>query len=102
MRRQLTARSPKEIPVSELAILAALVLGATALSSAAAAVLIGHLKPTELLRDDRRPWDSALRGCVPRRVERVRYAAPSPTPEENSIGVDRDRCTVGRLPASRR
>ena len=41
-----------EIPTSELAILAGLVLGATALSSAAAAILIGRLKPTELLRDE--------------------------------------------------
>ena len=41
-----------QIPTSELAILAGLVLGATALSSAAAAILIGRLKPTELLRDE--------------------------------------------------
>jgi putative ABC transport system permease protein len=36
----------------DLAILTALVLGATALSSAAGAILIGRLKPTELLRDE--------------------------------------------------
>jgi len=41
-----------QIPASELAILAGLVLGATALSSTAAAILIGRLKPTELLRDE--------------------------------------------------
>lgn len=40
------------VPVAELAVLAALVLCATALSSAAAAFQIGRLKPTELLRDE--------------------------------------------------
>lgn len=40
------------IPVLELLVLAALVLLATVLSSAAAALIIGRLKPTELLRDD--------------------------------------------------
>lgn len=41
-----------EVPAPELAVLAALVLGAAALSSVAAAILIGRLKPTELLRDE--------------------------------------------------
>jgi putative ABC transport system permease protein len=40
------------VPVAELAVLAALVLCATALSSAAAAFQIGRLKPTDLLRDE--------------------------------------------------
>ncbi|TFD71291.1 FtsX-like permease family protein [Cryobacterium gelidum] len=40
------------VPKAELAVLAALVLCATALSSAAAAFQIGRLKPTELLRDE--------------------------------------------------
>ncbi|MGH2594636.1 MAG: FtsX-like permease family protein [Actinomycetota bacterium] len=43
---------PVAIPVPELAVLAALVLGAAVLSSVAGAILIGRLKPTELLRDD--------------------------------------------------
>lgn len=42
---------PLQIPASELAILAGLVLSAAAISSAAAAAMIGRLKPTELLRD---------------------------------------------------
>ena len=52
LRPIFTLPPPLEVPVSELAVLAALVLGATALSSAAAARLIGRLKPTELLRDE--------------------------------------------------
>jgi ABC-type lipoprotein release transport system permease subunit len=43
---------PLETPVPELVTLAALVAGATALSSVAATVLIARLKPTELLRDE--------------------------------------------------
>jgi putative ABC transport system permease protein len=41
-----------QVAPPDLAVLTALVLGATALSSAAAAILIGRLKPTELLRDE--------------------------------------------------
>lgn len=41
-----------QVPTFELTILAVLVLGASALSSAAGAMLIGRLKPTELLRDE--------------------------------------------------
>lgn len=52
LRPIFTLPPPLHVPISELAILAALVFGATALSSAAAALLIGHLKPTELLRDE--------------------------------------------------
>lgn len=52
LRPIFTLPPPLEIPVPELAILAALVLGATVLSSASAALLIGRLKPTELLRDE--------------------------------------------------
>lgn len=51
LRPIFTPPPPLHVPVFELAILAALVLGATALSSAAA-VLIVRLKPTELLRDE--------------------------------------------------
>ena len=40
------------VPSSQLATLGALVLGATLLSSAAAAVVIGRLKPMELLREE--------------------------------------------------
>ena len=40
------------VPASQLAILGALVLGAVVLSSAAAALLISRLKPTELLREE--------------------------------------------------
>ena len=40
------------VPAFELATLGALVLLATALSSAAAALLISRLKPTELLREE--------------------------------------------------
>jgi putative ABC transport system permease protein len=52
LRPIFTLPPPLRIPVPQLAVLAALVLGATVLSSAAAAVLIGRLKPTELLRDE--------------------------------------------------
>lgn len=52
LRPIFTLPPPLHIPITELAILAALVLAATVLSSAAAAVLIGRLKPTELLRDE--------------------------------------------------
>ncbi len=52
LRPIFTLPPPLQVPISELAILAALVFAATALSSAAAAVLIGRLKPTELLRDE--------------------------------------------------
>lgn len=52
LRPIFTLPPPLEIPVPELAILAALVFGATVLSSMAAAFLIGRLKPTELLRDE--------------------------------------------------
>ena len=52
LRPIFTLPPPLEVPAFELAILAALVLGATALSSAVAAVLLGRLKPTELLRDE--------------------------------------------------
>lgn len=52
LRPIFTLPPPLEVPAFELGILAALVLGATALSSAAAALLIGRLKPTELLRDE--------------------------------------------------
>ena len=52
LRPIFTLAPPLEVPVAELAILVAIVLGASALSSAAAAVLIGRLKPTELLRDE--------------------------------------------------
>ncbi len=52
LRPIFTLAPPLEVPTFELAVLAALVLGASALSSAAAAFLIGRLKPTELLRDE--------------------------------------------------
>ncbi len=52
LRPIFTLPPPLNVPITELALLAALVLAATALSSAAAAVLIGRLKPTELLRDE--------------------------------------------------
>jgi len=52
LRPIFTLPPPLEVPASELAVLVALVLGATALSSAVAAVLLGRLKPTELLRDE--------------------------------------------------
>jgi ABC-type antimicrobial peptide transport system permease subunit len=52
LRPIFTLPPPLKIPFPELALLAALVLGATVLSSAAAALLIGRLKPTELLRDE--------------------------------------------------
>ena len=52
LRPIFTLPPPLEVPISQLAILGGLVLGATVLSSAAAAVLIGRLKPTELLRDE--------------------------------------------------
>ncbi|MDQ6934358.1 MAG: ABC transporter permease [Actinomycetota bacterium] len=52
LRPIFTLPPPLHVPVAELAILASLVLVAAALSSAAAAVLIGRLKPTEMLRDD--------------------------------------------------
>jgi len=52
LRPIFTLPPPLAVPASELAVLAALVLGATALSSVAAAVMIGRLKPTELLRDE--------------------------------------------------
>ena len=52
LRPIFTLAPPLEVPASDLAVLAALVLGATALSAAAAAVLISRLKPTELLRDE--------------------------------------------------
>ncbi len=52
LRPIFTLPPPLEVPAFELAVLTALVLGATALSSAVAAVLIGRLKPTELLRDE--------------------------------------------------
>lgn len=52
LRPIFTLPPPLEVPTFELGILAALVLGATALSSAAAAFLISRLKPTELLRDE--------------------------------------------------
>ena len=52
LRPIFTLPPPLEVPAFELAVLAALVLGATALSSAVAAALIGRLEPTELLRDE--------------------------------------------------
>lgn len=52
LRPIFTLPPPLEVPAFELAVLAALVIVATALSSAAAALLIGRLKPTELLRDE--------------------------------------------------
>ena len=52
LRPIFTLAPPLRVPVPELSILAALVLGATTLSALAAAVLIGRLKPTELLRDE--------------------------------------------------
>jgi len=52
LRPIFTLPPPLEVPAFELAVLVALVLGATALSSAVAAVLLGRLKPTELLRDE--------------------------------------------------
>jgi putative ABC transport system permease protein len=52
LRPIFTLPPPLAIPVSELATLALLVLVATLLSSAAAALLIGRLKPTELLREE--------------------------------------------------
>ncbi len=52
LRPIFTLPPPLAIPVPELAILAALVLGAAVLSSAAAALLIGRLKPMELLREE--------------------------------------------------
>jgi putative ABC transport system permease protein len=52
LRPIFTLAPPLDIPFGELALLVALVLGATALSSVVAAVLIGRLKPTELLRDE--------------------------------------------------
>jgi len=53
LRPIFTLPPPLEVPAFELGVLAALVLGATALSSAAAAALmIARLKPTELLRDE--------------------------------------------------
>ncbi len=52
LRPIFTLPPPLQVPIPELASLAGLVLGATVLSSAAAAVLIARLKPTELLRDE--------------------------------------------------
>ena len=52
LRPIFTLAPPLRVPGPELAILSALVLGATTLSALAAAVLIGRLKPTELLRDE--------------------------------------------------
>ena len=52
LRPIFTLSPPLEVPVFELGILAVIVLGASALSSLAAAILIGRLKPTELLRDE--------------------------------------------------
>ena len=52
LRPIFTLAPPLRVPVPELLVLAALVLGATALSALAAAVLISRLKPTELLRDE--------------------------------------------------
>jgi ABC-type antimicrobial peptide transport system permease subunit len=52
LRPIFTLPPPLHVPVTELGVLAALVLGATVLSPAAAAVLISRLKPTELLRDE--------------------------------------------------
>ncbi|MGH2597740.1 MAG: FtsX-like permease family protein [Actinomycetota bacterium] len=52
LRPIFTLPPPPAVPVPELAALGALVIGAAVLSSVVAAVLIGHLKPTELLRDD--------------------------------------------------
>lgn len=52
LRPIFTLAPPMQVPALELGLLAALVLAASVLSSAAAAVLIGRLKPTELLRDE--------------------------------------------------
>ena len=52
LRPIFTLAPPMQVPAFELSLLAALVLGASVLSSATAAVLIGRLKPTELLRDE--------------------------------------------------
>ncbi|WP_309620056.1 FtsX-like permease family protein [Salinibacterium sp.] len=52
LRPIFTLAPPLDIPFGELALLVALVLGATALSSVVAAILIGRMKPTELLRDE--------------------------------------------------
>jgi ABC-type antimicrobial peptide transport system permease subunit len=52
LRPIFTIAPPLRVPVSALSELGALVLAATTLSALAAAVLISHLKPTELLRDD--------------------------------------------------
>ena len=52
LRPIFTLAPPLRVPGPELSVLAALVLGATALSALAAAVLISRLKPTELLRDE--------------------------------------------------
>ena len=52
LRPIFTLPPPLAVPAAELAILAALVLGATALSAAAAALLINRLEPTELLREE--------------------------------------------------
>ncbi|TFD76059.1 ABC transporter permease [Cryobacterium fucosi] len=52
LRPIFTLAPPLAVPPVELAVLAVLVLGATALSSIAAAFQLGRLKPTELLRDE--------------------------------------------------
>lgn len=52
LRPIFTLAPPLRLALPELSVLAVLVLVATALSALAAAVLIGRLKPTELLRDE--------------------------------------------------
>ena len=52
LRPIFTLAPPLEVPIAELSVLVALVLGATALSAIVASVLISRLKPTELLRDE--------------------------------------------------
>jgi putative ABC transport system permease protein len=52
LRPIFTLPPPLEVPPAELGLLVALVLGAGVLSSVAAALLIGRLKPTELLREE--------------------------------------------------
>ncbi len=52
LRPIFTIAPPLAVPPYELAVLVALVLGATAVSAAVAAALIGRLRPTELLRDE--------------------------------------------------